>query len=299
MGNPLHFRKSLFRVFLLPYIGLLALYLLVIGCGSTWLYLAARQAQTELVTEHIIEVVTPFVKQLRYQHDANKDKTKPFLLSQSVTQLYQLLPYLKQVSIRDRQHGYGVRLSFDKQLVDVELEPLQGYLPVTPDHQQLASRLHQETTPFFHITIALASEQGDPVQMDIAFDRAGLVAQITNTMQAIIHSIIGFSLIGFLSILIALAITFYTGLKTYRMDVRLQKIYQQAAMGKLSASLVHDLRNPLASIRANIKNLLITPEETEQVVDEMDHDILRLEQKLSDFLSLTKPRTSGFKKIDI
>ncbi len=298
-GIPLYSRRSLFQVFLLPYVGLLALYLLVIGCGSTWLYFAARQAQTELVTEHIIEVVSPFVKELSELHDANKGKTTALVLSQTVFQLYQLLPYLKQVSIRDRQHGYGVRLSFNKQLVDVELEPLQGDLIATPDHQQLASQLHQESSPFFHIAIALTSKQGNPVQMDIAFDRAGLVGQISKTMQAIIHSIIGFSVIGFLSILIALAITLYTGLKTYKMDVRLQKIYQQAAMGKLSASLVHDLRNPLASIRANIKNLLITPEETEQVVDEMDHDILRLEQKLSDFLSLTKPRTSGFKKVDI
>ncbi len=290
---------SLLRVYLLPYAFLLILYLLVIGGGSAWLYLTARHAQTKLITGHIIEVVSPFVKQLSEEHHTNRKNASAFLLSQKVIQLYQALPNLRQISLRDQQHGYGVRLSSRQQLVDVELEPLQSDSVFSTNHQQLAHRLHKETSPLFHITIDLTSIQDNPVQMDIAFDRVGLVGRINDTLQAIIHSIVGFSIIGILSFLIAVAIAIYTGLATQKMEARLQKIYQQAAMGKLSSSLVHDLRNPLASIRANIKNLLITPDETEQVVDEMDHDILRLEQKLTDFLSLTKPRNSGFESINI
>ncbi len=292
-------RLPLLRVYFLPYALLLVLYLLVIGCGSAWLFLTARHAQTELVTEQIIEIINPFLSQLSEEHQNNKKRHPPFLLSEKVNRLYQTLPHLKQISIRDQEISYGVRLTSRKQLVDVELEPLSTDSVFLTNQEQLAHLLHSETQPLFHIYLELISNQGKPVQMDIAFDRAGLVGQINSSLQSIIHSIIVFSIIGFLSILLALALAIYTGLSTQKMEARLQKIYQQASMGELSASLVHDLRNPLASIRANIKNLLITPDETQQVVDEMDHDLLRLERKLSNFLKLTKPRQSGFESINI
>ncbi|BCG63455.1 MAG: hypothetical protein methR_P1165 [Methyloprofundus sp.] len=294
-----HSPVPLLKAYLLPYAFLLILYLLIIGGGSVWLYLTARHAQTELITGHIIEVVSPFVKQLSEEHPLNGENSAPFLLSQKVTRLYQTLPYLRQISLRDQLRGYGVRLSAKKQLVDVELEPLHSETVLPSSHQQLVRQFHQETSPLFHITLDLTSVQNNPVQMDIAFERAGLVGRINETLQSTMHSLVIFSLIGILSFLLAIAIAIYTGLTTLKVEARLQKIYQQAAMGKLSASLVHDLRNPLASIRANIKNLLITPDETEQVVDEMDHDIQRLEQKLTDFLALTKPRNSGFEAINI
>ena len=292
-------RLPLLRVYFLPYAFLLVLYLLVIGCGSAWLFLTARHAQTELLTEQIIDIINPFLSQLSEEHQNNKKRHPPFLLSEKVNRLYQTLPHLKQISIRDQEISYGVRLTSRKQLVDVELEPLSTDSVFLTDQEQLAHLLHSETQPLFHIYLELISNQGKPVQMDIAFDRAGLVGQINSSLQSIIHSIIIFSVIGFLSILLALALAIYTGLSTQKMEARLQKIYQQASMGELSASLVHDLRNPLASIRANIKNLLITPDETQQVVDEMDHDLLRLERKLSNFLKLTKPRQSGFESINI
>jgi signal transduction histidine kinase len=287
------------RVYLLPYALVLILYLLVIGGGSAWLYLTARHAQTELITGHIVDIASPFLNQLNEEHYANKESNLPFLLSKKVNQLYQTLPHLRQVSIRDQQIGYGVRLSSKQQLVDVELEPLPPDSIFFSNFQQLAYQLRNDTQPLFHIYMDLTSAEGNPVQLDIAFDRAGLVGRINGSLQSIIHSIIVFSVLGFLSILLALALAIYTGLSTQKMEARLQKIYQQATMGQLSASLVHDLRNPLASIRANIKNLLITPDETQQVVDEMDHDLLRLERKLTDFLKLTKPRHSGFESIDI
>jgi len=79
--------RSLLRVFLVPYTFLLVLYLLVIGCGSTWLYLTARHAQTELVTGHIVEVVSPFLKQLSEEYQANSKINESFLLSKKVSQL--------------------------------------------------------------------------------------------------------------------------------------------------------------------------------------------------------------------
>ncbi len=284
------------RVYLLPYIFLLILYFLIIGVGSTWLYLTARHAQTELVTGHIVDVASPFLKQLSEEHQKNKTA---YSLSTKVHQLYQALPHLREISIRDRQRGYGVRLTSKKQLVDVELEPLTGELNPIKSKQQLAKQLHNETAPLFHIYINFIVSEAKPIQMDVAFDRAGLVGNINTALQSIIHSIVGFSLIGLLSILIALGITLYTGFLSKKMEARLQKIYHQASMGALSASLVHDLRNPLSSIRANINNLLITPDETALIVDEMDHDLLRLEHKLSDFLKFTKPKDNNFELIHI
>ncbi len=291
--------KPLLRAYLLPYVFLLLLYVLIIGCGSAWLYFTARQAQTELVTSNIVNIVSPFIKQLHEEHYTNRDSDNPFLLSRKVGHLYQALPHLRQISIRDRQQGYGVRLTSRGQLVDVELEPLKSDVEPAASHQQLALQLHQQTLPFFHIYFDSTVNNGQPVQIDVAFDRAGLVGQISDTLQSVIHSIVGFSVIGILSILLAIAIAVYTGVSTQKMEARLQKIYHQAAMGQLSASFVHDLRNPLASIRANIKNLLITPDETVQIVDELDHDLLRLKQKLADFLTLTKPVNDDFKAIDI
>ncbi len=291
--------KPLLRAYFLPYALLLLLYVLIIGCGSAWLYFTARQAQTELVTSNIVKIVSPFIKQLHEEHYANRGNNKPFLLSQKVGHLYQALPHLRQISIRDRQQGYGVRLTSGRQLVDVELEPLATDFEAAASHQQLALQLHQKTLPFFHIYFDSTVDNNKPVQIDVAFDRVGLVGQINETLQAVIHSIIGFSVMGLLSILLAIAIAVYTGISTQKMEARLQKIYHQAAMGKLSASLVHDLRNPLASIRANIKNLLITPVETAQIVDELDHDLLRLKQKLTDFLTLTKPLSDDLKPVDM
>ncbi|HFD12589.1 MAG TPA: GHKL domain-containing protein [Crenotrichaceae bacterium] len=291
--------KPLLRVYLLPFSILVLLYLLVIGCGSAWLYLTARQAQTELITGNIVSTVSPFIQQLNEHYFVSKESNSPFVLSQHAKHLYKILPHLRQVSIRDRNHGYGVRLTSQQQLVDVELEPLATHSVLANNHQQLARQLHEQSSPLFFVDFVSTADDGDSILTTIAFERDGLLNQISHTLQSVIHSIIVFSVIGLLSLLVALGIAVYTGLSTQQMEATLQRIYHQAAMGKLSASLVHDLRNPLASIRANIKNLLITPDETSQIVDELDHDLLRMENKLSDFLTLTKPRNSGFEKTNI
>ena len=62
---------------------------------------------------------------------------------------------------------------------------------------------------------------------------------------------------------------------------------------------MHDLRNPLASLRANIKALLITPEQTPQIVQEMDQDLLRLDHKLGAVLDLTRQRDETFETVEL
>jgi signal transduction histidine kinase len=75
---------------------------------------------------------------------------------------------------------------------------------------------------------------------------------------------------------------------TRKMEVHFQEIYQRASMTETAAALVHDLRNPLAALRANIKALLITPDQTKEIVDELDRDVVSLNDKLSAFLNLTR-----------
>ena len=289
---------SLLRAYLIPYVFLLLFYILIVGVGSYWLYTTARQAQTELVTSNVVKVVAPFIKQLHEQYLSTPGK-EPLTLSKKVKHLFQAFPHLRALSVRDNKRGYGVRLSFKRQLVDVELEPLASTTAPTVSHQQLAQQLHHQKSPFFHILFNSTTSDGQPIQIDVAFDRPGLVGQINASLQSLTHSIIGFSILGMLSIVVAIAVGIYTAFLTQKMEARLQLIYHQASMGQLSASLVHDLRNPLASIRANVNNLLITPDETRQIIDEMNHDLLQLDQKLTDFLTLTKPRTSGFEAVDL
>jgi signal transduction histidine kinase len=299
MSNNVQTPANILRIYLVPYVLLLILFFLMIGGGGSWLYLSARHAQTELVTTHILDVIRPTIKQLEEEQGQNVKQQGLSKLSEKVVRLYHALPYLRQISIRNRNKGYGVRLASNKQLVDVELEPLSPNQISQANHQALAHHLHHNDGPFFHVLFDLSATNNELVQVDIAFDRIGLVEQIETSMQSLIHSIVIFSSLCLVSLLLAFALSVYISQASHKMSARLQIIYQQAKMGKLSADLVHDLRNPLASIRANIKNLLITPEQTDQVVAEMDQDLMRLEHKLTDFLKLTRPRNDDYTVVDL
>lgn len=129
-----------------------------------------------------------------------------------------------------------VRLTSDRQLVDVELEPLSTKPIIQPDHKTLAHQLHHKDGPLFHVYFNLTAAEQDPVQVDIAFDRLGLTQDIETSMQSLIHSIILFCVLGLISLFIALALSVYIGKASQKMGARLQTVYQQASMEKLSAN---------------------------------------------------------------
>ena len=66
----------------------------------------------------------------------------------------------------------------------------------------------------------------------------------------------------------------------------------------MTAALVHDLRNPLMSLRADVKALLVAPEQTGEIVEDLDRNIVALNDKLSAFLDLTR-RRDDFVPVDI
>ncbi len=291
--------NRILKAFLVPYALLFTLFLVVIGGGGSWLYWTAREVQTGLFTNHILEVVGPTVRQIVANHNNNTKQKTPPKLSNKVTHLYRILPHLRQISVRSHRIGYGVRLASNKELVDVELEPLPSNYSVQASQQPLIQQLLYGDEPFFHITLDYSTEKNEPVQVDIAFDRTKLIEQIEGSMESLVHKIGIFSALSFFSLFLALILSVYIGKKSHQMGVQLQFVYYQATMGKLAAELVHDFRNLLTSIRANIKNLLITPEETDDIVVELDQDIINLEGKLNDFLQLTRPRKDEFTWVDL
>ena len=290
--------SNILRNYRITFFLLLFLFVLVIGGGGSWLYLSARHAQTKLVTDHILNVARPIIKQIKAEQSTHSNYPDRSTLSEKVITLHDIIPHLKQISIRSNHKGFGIRLDHNQQLVDIELEPLLPDKIPEANQLSLARQLHIEEDPLFHVLFDL-SMSNTPVEIDIAFDRLGLIRQIESSLQSLIRSIILYSGLCLISLLIAVTLFIYMSIVSSRASNRLQIIFQRAEMGKLSADLVHDLRNPLASIRANIKNLIITPEQTDQVVAEMDQDLMRLEQKLTHFLKLTKPNNNAFTTVDV
>jgi two-component system sensor histidine kinase HydH len=115
-----------------------------------------------------------------------------------------------------------------------------------------------------------------------------MLAQVDAGMDLIERAIFGFVLAGGVSTLIALAITVYAMAMTRKVEGHFQEIYQRASLTEISAQLVHELRNPLSALRANVKALLVSPEQTRVIADELDSDIVELNAKLSAFLKLTR-----------
>jgi signal transduction histidine kinase len=86
---------------------------------------------------------------------------------------------------------------------------------------------------------------------------------------------------------------------TRNVEGHFQEVYQRASLTEMAAELVHDLRNPLMALRTNVKALLVSPEHTREIVDELDRDIVALSDKLSAFLSLTRPHDDAFAPVDV
>jgi signal transduction histidine kinase len=83
------------------------------------------------------------------------------------------------------------------------------------------------------------------------------------------------------------------------LESHFQGIYQRASLTETAAKLVHDLRNPLAALRVNVKGLLVSPEQTQEIVGALDRDIVTLNEKLSAFLNLTRQRDEAVVPIDV
>ena len=88
----------------------------------------------------------------------------------------------------------------------------------------------------------------------------------------------------------------------HKMGEKMKQSEQLAAVGKFSAGLAHEIRNPLASLSGSIqvlKETLVTDEDQQQLMNIVLKETERVNDIVTDFLSYAQPRKSNPTVIDI
>ncbi|MBQ0834126.1 ATP-binding protein [Marinobacter sp.] len=276
------------RLLILPYAALLTLYIAVVGGGGAWLYNHARVAETRVLVDGIMEAVEPLAERLRSGDAiAAMRDGEPWLVNE-VQKLFANTPALRSVSVRGHESGYQLKSDATGVLSSRAVSPLPQDAQRASAYQSAVERLHNNSDMLFLVRFDMNQPSIPMVRLDFAFDRLILLAKFDERLEAIKRSIQLFSIAGVLSILIALAISVFAMRATRRLESHFQEVYQRASLTEMAAQLVHDLRNPLAALRANVKALLVSPQQTKEIAEELDRDIVTLNDKLSTFLDLTR-----------
>ena len=88
----------------------------------------------------------------------------------------------------------------------------------------------------------------------------------------------------------------------HKMEEKMKQSEQLAAVGKFSAGLAHEIRNPLASLSGSIqvlKETLVTDEQQQRLMNIVLKETERVNNIVSDFLSYSQPRKSKNTVIDL
>jgi two-component system sensor histidine kinase PilS (NtrC family) len=86
------------------------------------------------------------------------------------------------------------------------------------------------------------------------------------------------------------------------MEAEIKRAEQLAAVGRLSAAIAHEIRNPLASVSGSIQLLsaeLALDESNQRLMDIIVHEIARLNTIITDFLAYARPRPLQYDEVDI
>lgn len=86
------------------------------------------------------------------------------------------------------------------------------------------------------------------------------------------------------------------------MEAEIKRGEQLAAVGRLSAAIAHEIRNPLASVSGSIQLLraeLVLDESHQRLMDIIAHEIARLNTIITDFLAYARPRPLQYDEVDI
>ena len=287
------------RVLMLPYGILLTLYLSLVGGAGAWLAYEVRAVETRLLLDEIMAETVPLAESLRARDALAAMQDWDASLVADVTTLFEELPALRNLSVRGPESGYRVEPGANGAASPGAAAPLPEDARRADAFSSLGRRLHEETDRLFIVRFDMSEAAKPLVILDFAFDRSMLLGKVDQALGAIERSILVFSIAGALSILIALAITVFAMRMTRQLEGYFQEIYHRASLTETAAQLVHDLRNPLAALRANIKALLVSPAETQEIVQELDRDIVTLNQRLSAFLNLTRQRDEGVEPLDV
>lgn len=287
------------RLIVLPYSILLVLYLLVIGGGGAWLYFEVRAVETRLLVNEMMAAIQPLAEKLDEVDAIGSVREAEPWLADDLQGLFAEIPSLRKVSVHGLEVGYQLDGDANGEISSRVVSPLPRESRGDFSASEAAQRLHGETHPLFLIRFDLGEAANPQVRLDFAFDRAMLLARLDENLDSIERSILVFAAAGAVSILLALTITVVAMRTTRRLEGYFQEIYQLASVTEMAAQLVHDLRNPLAALRSNVKALLVSPQQTREIVEELDRDIVTLNDKLSAFLNLTRRRDDSFEPVDI
>ena len=86
------------------------------------------------------------------------------------------------------------------------------------------------------------------------------------------------------------------------MEAEIKRGEQLAAVGRLSAAIAHEIRNPLASISGSVQLLrseLSLEASSQQLMGIIAHEIERLNTLITDFLAYARPRPLQYDDIDV
>ncbi|MEW7982463.1 MAG: hypothetical protein G8D58_05440 [gamma proteobacterium symbiont of Phacoides pectinatus] len=287
------------RLLVVPYAVLLLLYLTVIGGGGAWLWHQVHTVQTQLLIDEMMGELEPLAQRLRSGDALTAMRDNEGWLVREVEKLFAGMPALRDVSVRGSESGYRMASDVAGVVSSRVASPLPEDARRADTYRPAGERLHADSDALFLIRFDTKAAASTPVRLDFAFDRSVLLARINDGMVTIERSILLFGIAGALSILIALGITAVAMRTTRCLESHFQEIYQRASLTETAAQLVHDLRNPLAALRANVKALLVSPQETQQIVAELDQDIVTLNDKLSAFLNLTRQRDEAVAPVGV
>ncbi len=291
----------LVRVILVPYLVLFFLFALVAGAGSTWLYFKAREAQAHVVMHGLLATVSPLVDELSQADAGQLITNQNSWLHHKIEGVFSRMPDLLQVRVRSSSEGFSKHHA-GKHTLMTESIPGKGLeVGSTSDMRSstAASRLYSETASLLRIEFSFEDRENGSVSLEFGFSRAALQDAVGLAMAIIVNTITLFNIIGIAALALAFAVTLWGVSQVRMLDEHVQKLYQYATAAELMAGLVHDLRNPLASFRANIAALKIMPRESNEILAEMDQDLVRLDEKLGSMLDLTKKRDEPMRPVAV
>ncbi len=299
MSGIIRSKLPVVRVFLVPYLILLLLFITMAGAGSSWLYFKARQAQSELLIQGLLQTVSPVIEQPSGAATSAGLNDEQSALHRALNNIFLKIQGLEDITVRFGQQGFHKFHNLDHALI-TEKTPAKDETP----HGDLSSstaaeRLYSESAPSLLIEFQINEQDGEPVRLTLGFNRTTLRDTVGRAMFTLLQTITLFFLLGIAGLFIALAVTFRAAGQVRKLEANVQELYRTAQSAELMAGLVHDLRNPLASFRANLASLRILPRERKEILVEMDQDLVRLDHKLTSMLDLTKPRDEKLQPTDI
>ncbi len=296
-----HSRLPLVRIILVPYLLLFFLFVLVTGAGSTWLYFKAREAQSQFLMHGLLATVSPLVEELSQTDSDQLIADQNSWLHRKLETLFTKMSDLEQVRVRSTTQGFSKHHNAEHTLLTKTIPGRSA------DHEQktdlrgytAASRLYSETEPLLRIEFSFDDRMDDHVSLEFAFSRATLQDAVGRSMATMVNAITMFSITGIGALVLAFGVTLWGAGRVRWLEQQVQELYRYATAAELMAGLVHDLRNPLASFRANIASLKILPQESADILEEMDQDLVRLDDKLGSMLDLARKRDEPLNRVDV